>query len=256
MPSPTRAPLSAESFRQELDRRLGTDLGELQSRFRKQRTRIVVAALLGLGGFALGLLSFFPFLILVFLLLLYGLYLFLFNRKRRPPRVSSEADLRRLILKAVLASTGASYRFHAHRYMPSFVFRESELFYFQPDTYQSDELMELEGEGRLELAHLLAEEKVDAFERKDRDVRRFEGWLFRIFPGRKGAGSDPGSLPETYLSRYSEGQIWMAVPQSGSLYRKSLLQPGPDYANCYALYQALEHGLALAGGPRLSTNPA
>jgi hypothetical protein len=248
MPSPTRVPLSEASFREALDRRLGAELGELQSRFRKQRTRIAVAAVLGAGGFALGLLSFFPFLILVFLLLLYGLYLFLFNRKHRSPRVSSEADLRRLILKAVLSLTSASYRFHTHRYMPAFVFRESELFYFKPDTYQSDELMELEGEGRLELAHLLAEEKVDAFERKDRDARRFEGWLFRIFPGRKGAAADPGSLPAAYLSRYGEGQIWMAVPQSGSLYRQSLWQPGPNYANCYALYQALEHGLALAGG--------
>ncbi len=245
MPSSTIRQLSPQAFREEVTRKLEFDLPAFQQTYRLQRLRMILVIALGLTGFSLGLLSFFPATMLIFLFVLYLLYYFGFGKSRRKQRVQKDSDLRRMLVRATISATGLPFTFQTHRYMPVFVFRESELFYFKPDVYDADELVEISPGGKITFSHIQASEKVDAFERAANNARSFEGWLFRIFPARN-AQPFSGDLPSTWLNRFTPDQVWLAVPQHGALYHQRLLSVEPDFDACYDLYQAIGRAAAIS----------
>jgi hypothetical protein len=239
MPAPNAGALTLSAFRDQLTKELEFDLPDFQKAYRKQRTRVLVGVTLGILGFALGLLSFFPATSIVFIFILYLIYLFLFGRtRRRRRRVQKDSDLRRLLIKATVRVAGLPFEFQTHRYMPAYVIRESELFPFKADQYQADELVDVQAAGKFSFSHIRASEHVDAFERSNRDQKSFEGWLFRIFPPRHAQPAEV-TLPASYQVRISPDQVWMAVPQSESLYQQKLLTVEPNAEACYALYTAM-----------------
>ena len=236
--------LGFDAFQAEMIRHWQFDLPAFQNSFRRQRIRQIVAIALGLFGFALGILTFFPFTMVIFLFALYFLYLVTFGKRRRVKRVKKDSELRRLLIKATTAANGHPFSFLTHRYMPAFVFKESELFPFKPDIYEADELVEVNASGKVTFSHIHAEEKIDAFDRKDADQKTFDGWLFRIFPTRE-AVPLAEKLPEDYRVKITPDQIWMAVPQKGNLYQRGMLKVEPDLEACYQLYQAIVNAAAM-----------
>jgi len=245
MPPTATRPLTPHAFRDDMVKQLEFDLPDFQKAYKKQKVRMLAVISLGILGFSLGLLTFFPATMVVFFFILYLLYLFVFGKARkRRRRVQKDSDLRRVLIKATLQVADLPFEFLTHRYLPAFVFRESELFAFKADTYEADELVEVQAAGKLSFSHIRALEHVDAFERNSRDKKQFEGWLFRIFPPRN-ANPTEVSLPAGYLTRITPDQVWMAVPQDGALYRQKLLQVEPDYDACYALYTAIHEAAAM-----------
>ncbi|MBI1192638.1 MAG: hypothetical protein GC205_05630 [Bacteroidetes bacterium] len=245
MSLPSTRPLTPHAFRDEMVKQLEFDLPDFQKAYKKQQVRMLAGISLGIFGFSLGLLTFFPATMVVFLFALYLLYLVVFGKGRKQRRrVKKDSDLRRVLIKATLNIGNLPFEFLTHRYMPAFVFRESELFAFKADTYEADELVEVQAGGKLSFSHIRASEHVDAFERSNRDKKQFEGWLFRIFPPRQANPSDV-SLPAGYLTRITPDQVWLAAPQDGTLYRQKLLKVEPDYDACYALYTAIHEAAAM-----------
>ena len=141
--------LGFDAFQAEMIRHWQFDLPAFQNSFRRQRIRQIVAIALGLFGFALGILTFFPFTMVIFLFAMYFLYLVTFGKRRRVKRVKKDSELRRLLIKATTAANGHPFSFLTHRYMPAFVFKESELFPFKPDIYEADELVEVNASGKV-----------------------------------------------------------------------------------------------------------
>lgn len=236
--------LTQEAFIKEWQSRSQAELESFQQRYRFQTRRSGIALLFGLAGFSLGLFTFFPTNILLFLAILYGLYLLFFGRKKRKHRVQPESDLQRLILKGIVATCGEPFTLQTHRYMPQFVFLESELFPFPSDTYDAAELMEIRGPGKITFSLVHAEKQVDAFDRGKEMDAAFRGWLFRIFPSRQATPLSE-TLPASYRVRITPDQIWMAVPQKEKLYRRKGLILEPDWPACYALYEAVQHALSM-----------
>jgi Ca2+/Na+ antiporter len=245
MPPSASRTLTPHAFRDEMVKQLEFDLPDFQKTYKKQKVRMFAGISLGIFGFSLGLLTFFPATMVVFFFVLYLLYLFVFGKgRKRRRRVQKDSDLRRLLIKATLNIADLPFEFLTHRYLPAYVFRESELFAFKADKYEADELVEVQAGGKFSFSHIRASEHVDAFERSTRDTKQFEGWLFRIFPPRQANPSDV-SLPAGYLSRITPDQVWIAVPQDAVLYRQKLLQVEPDYDACFVLYTAIREAAAM-----------
>jgi hypothetical protein len=245
MPASNAGSLTPSAFRDQLTKELEFDLPDFQKAYRKQRTRILVGVSLAVLGFTLGLLSFFPATMIGLIFILYLIYLFLFGKaRRRRRRVRKDSDLRRLLIKATVRTAALPFEFQTHRYLPAYVFRESELFPFKADQYQADELVDVQAAGKFSFSHIRAAEHVDAFERSNRDQKSFEGWLFRIFPPRQ---AQPGevTLPAHYRVRITPDQVWMAIPQPEALYQQKLLSVEPNMDACYALYTAIREAAAM-----------
>lgn len=238
------APLSEAAFRERLDDAVRERLTEANGIYRRQRLRLFIIGTAVVLSMALSLLAFFPSLMVVFLLLLYLGYRVAFGKRAKRQRLDVTEDMRRVVLRATLQVGGHPFSLQTHRDMPAFVFKESRLFDFEPDTYASEELVDVEVPGgRLSFARVRGQEHVDAFERDGNDERSFEGWLFRLFPAR-GFRTDLEGLGEPWRGRLGPDQAWMALPATAPLFRRELLRLSPDHAACAALHRAVASAAA------------
>ena len=232
-------PLTESAFREALDRALALTLPEANELYRRQRVRMLVMGLFVVVAMLTAVLAFFPSLMVVFLLGLYGLYRVAFGKRRHRPRLEVGEDMRRVLLRATLAASGWSYSMMTHRYMPIFVFRESDLFDFEPDDYNSEELVEVrDGNSRIAFSRIRVAEHIDAFERGADQERKFSGWLFRVFPA-KDKKPDWSGIKAPYRARLGLDQSWMAYTNTEALFHQGLLDLKPNYAACYGLYSAV-----------------
>jgi hypothetical protein len=239
--------LSKESFQEALMENIGRDIMEVRLAFRAQRERHMVLLVLVVIAVCVGILTFVPSTMVTFLIGGYIIYLILFGRRRKVRRVELTEDLKRLLLRETANLSGGESFVLTHRFMPPFVFKQSELFDFEPEKYFGEELVEVKGEGKVFFSKVSGEEKPDIFDKTERSELDFEGWLFRIFP-KDGLFPNSDHLSEKYRFRFDGEQAWLALKTKGRLYIISPMDFRPDFDGLYELYEAIMDARKLAAG--------
>lgn len=239
--------LSQSEFSTKLDGFIGKDLSSLRAAYRSQQIRKVILFSLATFAVFLGLGTFFPFLILVFLLIAWMVYTFFLASWRKGGRIDSELDVQRLIMKGIAKTVGQPFELLTHCSHPEQSFTGSKLFDFTPETYFSEDMLEIRGARKIQASRVKATEHIDAFERKGRDESSFEGWLLSVSNPENDAiapdipeSAKLVSLKEEVKTHVNvEGPSWLAVTFPQKLFKKSFFELAPDYNNCHRFYAIL-----------------